>query len=146
MKAEDMNRVFFSFITSVSYFVKHMEVSSPPGTVIGSIEQQWSILTPQFHIKNAAGDVVLKIEGPICTFSICGDVEFKVGFLIFLSACFLIGEDVSCHSLEHWHMTVSFPSYKIGIFFSLLLHLHKLWGPHSFFSSGYLPRAKVARV
>jgi hypothetical protein len=25
---------------------------------------------------------VLKIEGPICTFSICGDVEFKVGFLL----------------------------------------------------------------
>jgi hypothetical protein len=58
-----------------------MEVSSPPGTVIGSIEQEWSILTPQFNIKNAAGDVVLKMEGPICTFSFCGDVEFKVGFL-----------------------------------------------------------------
>lgn len=55
-----------------------MEVSSPPGTVIGSIEQEWSILTPQFNIKNAAGDVVLKMEGPICTFSFCGDVEFKV--------------------------------------------------------------------
>ncbi|GFG29964.1 hypothetical protein Cfor_11749 [Coptotermes formosanus] len=53
-------------------------MSSPPGTVIGSIEQKWSILTPHFNIKNAAGDVVLKIEGPICTFSICGDVEFKV--------------------------------------------------------------------
>jgi hypothetical protein len=58
-----------------------MEVTSPPGTVIGSIEQEWSILTPQFNIKNAAGDTVLKIEGPICTFSICGDVEFKVCFL-----------------------------------------------------------------
>lgn len=72
-----------------------MEVSSPPGTVIGSIEQQWSILTPQFDIKNAAGDVVLKIEGPICTFSICGDVEFKVGFLclcleIWTAACFMM--------------------------------------------------------
>ncbi|XP_069678578.1 phospholipid scramblase 2 isoform X3 [Periplaneta americana] len=55
-----------------------MEVSSPPGTLIGSIEQEWSILTPQFVIKNAAGDVVLKIEGPICTFTICGDVEFKI--------------------------------------------------------------------
>ncbi|KAJ9599499.1 hypothetical protein L9F63_010031 [Diploptera punctata] len=55
-----------------------MEVTAPPGTVIGSIEQQWSILKPIFDIKNAAGDVVLKIEGPICTFSICGDVEFKI--------------------------------------------------------------------
>ncbi|PNF34188.1 Phospholipid scramblase 2 [Cryptotermes secundus] len=58
--------------------LQRMEVSSPPGTVIGSIEQEWSILTPQFNIKNSAGDTVLKIEGPICTFSICGDVEFKV--------------------------------------------------------------------
>ncbi|XP_021940953.1 phospholipid scramblase 2 isoform X4 [Zootermopsis nevadensis] len=58
--------------------LQNMEVSSPPGTVIGSIQQEWSILTPQFNIKNAAGDVVLKIEGPICTFSICGDVEFKI--------------------------------------------------------------------
>jgi hypothetical protein len=61
-----------------------MEVSSPPGTVIGSIEQEWSILTPQFKIKNSAGDTVLRIEGPICTFSICGDVEFKVGFFLYI--------------------------------------------------------------
>jgi uncharacterized protein YxjI len=58
--------------------LQNMEVSSPPGTVVGSIQQEWSILTPQFNIKNAAGDTVLKIEGPICTYSICGDVEFKV--------------------------------------------------------------------
>lgn len=58
--------------------LQRMDVSSPPGTIIGSIEQEWSILTPQFNIKNSAGDTVLKIEGPICTFSICGDVEFKV--------------------------------------------------------------------
>jgi hypothetical protein len=32
-----------------------MEVSSPPGTVIGSIEQEWNILTTQFNIKNSAG-------------------------------------------------------------------------------------------
>jgi len=73
----------FSFIAVVFYVIQNMEVSSPPGTVIGSIQQEWSILTPQFNIKNAAGDTVLKIEGPICTFSICGDVEFKVGWLCF---------------------------------------------------------------
>nr|CAD7424155.1 unnamed protein product [Timema monikensis] len=58
--------------------LQSMEVTAPPGNVIGSIEQKWSICTPLFTIKNAAGDDVLKIEGPICTFSICGDVEFKV--------------------------------------------------------------------
>lgn len=77
------SRILFSFIAVVFYVIKNMEVSSPPGTVIGSIQQEWSILTPQFNIKNAAGDTVLKIEGPFCTFSICGDVEFKVGLLCF---------------------------------------------------------------
>jgi len=77
------SHILISFITVVFYVTKNMEVSSPPGTVIGSIQQEWSILTPQFNIKNAAGDTVLKIEGPICTFSICGDVEFKVGWLCF---------------------------------------------------------------
>ena len=37
-----------------------------------------SILTPQFVIRDHNEDVVLRIEGPICTFSLCGDVEFKV--------------------------------------------------------------------
>lgn len=55
-----------------------MEVSSPPGTIIGLIEQKWSIFKPSFDIKNASGDVVLQIEGPFCTMSICGNVEFKV--------------------------------------------------------------------
>lgn len=55
-----------------------MEVSSPPGTVIGSIEQDWSICKPCYSIKNAAGDIVLRIKGPCCTYSICGDVEFHV--------------------------------------------------------------------
>lgn len=55
-----------------------MEVSAPPGTVVGYVEQEWSILSPSFAIKNASGDTVLRIEGPICTYSICGAVEFKV--------------------------------------------------------------------
>ncbi|XP_053682934.1 phospholipid scramblase 1-like isoform X2 [Sabethes cyaneus] len=55
-----------------------MEVSAPPGNVIGTVEQDWSIFTPQFSIKDQSGNTVLRIEGPFCTFSICGDVEFKV--------------------------------------------------------------------
>ncbi|XP_059614948.1 phospholipid scramblase 1 isoform X2 [Phlebotomus argentipes] len=55
-----------------------MEISAPPGNVIGTIEQEWSIFTPQFSLKDQSGETVLRIEGPFCTFSICGDVEFKV--------------------------------------------------------------------
>lgn len=55
-----------------------MEVSAPPGQVIGRVEQEWSICYPSFAIKNQNGEKVLRIEGPLCTFSLCGDVEFKV--------------------------------------------------------------------
>lgn len=38
-----------------------------------------------FTIRNGANEEVLKIEGPICRFSMCtSDVEFKVIFLIIL--------------------------------------------------------------
>ncbi|XP_034106883.1 phospholipid scramblase 2 isoform X1 [Drosophila albomicans] len=55
-----------------------MEVSAPPGNPIGSIEQEWSICSPSFRILNHLGDTVLRIEGPFCTFSLCGDVEFNI--------------------------------------------------------------------
>lgn len=58
--------------------LQRLEVSAPPGNPIGYVIQEWSILAPQFRVENAAGECVLKIEGPICTMSICGDVEFKV--------------------------------------------------------------------
>lgn len=55
-----------------------MDVSAPPGNIIGRIEQEWSLCYPSFAIKNQNGETVLRIEGPLCTFSLCGDVEFKV--------------------------------------------------------------------
>ncbi|KAM3967721.1 phospholipid scramblase 1 isoform 2-T2 [Aphomia sociella] len=59
-------------------WLQSMEVTAPPGTVIGSIEQEWSICKPCYVIKDAVGDVVLRIKGPVCTFSLCGDVKFYV--------------------------------------------------------------------
>lgn len=53
-------------------------MSAPPGTVVGTVEQEWSIFCPSYAIKNPSGETVLRIEGPFCTFSICGDVEFKI--------------------------------------------------------------------
>lgn len=58
--------------------LQSMEVSAPPGNVIGRVEQEWSLCFPSFAIKNHMGESVLRIEGPLCTFSMCGDVEFKV--------------------------------------------------------------------
>ncbi|KAF5289905.1 hypothetical protein FQR65_LT11716 [Abscondita terminalis] len=59
--------------------LQSMEISSPPGTIIGSIEQKWSIIFPIFNVKNANGDVIFRIEGPFCTLSCCGsDVDFNI--------------------------------------------------------------------
>eukprot|EP00091_Calanus_sinicus_P011013 TRINITY_DN25132_c0_g1_i1.p1 TRINITY_DN25132_c0_g1~~TRINITY_DN25132_c0_g1_i1.p1 ORF type:complete len:231 (-),score=69.40 TRINITY_DN25132_c0_g1_i1:67-759(-) len=58
--------------------LQEMEVSSPPGTVIGTIEQQWTLIYPEFVIKDEGGNPVLKIKGPFCPISCCGDVDFKV--------------------------------------------------------------------
>lgn len=58
--------------------LQSMEVSSPPGSVVGSVQQNWSLFTPDFSLKNASGEEILKIEGPCCTFSMCGDVEFQI--------------------------------------------------------------------
>ena len=72
-------------------------MSSPPGSIIGTVEQQWSILYPRFDviiinvviiiiiilivrfvIKDESGSPILKIEGPLCPCSCCGDVDFSV--------------------------------------------------------------------
>lgn len=67
-----------------------MEVSAPPGNLIGTVEQEWSICFPSFAIKNETGQTVLRIEGPLCTFSFCGDVEFKVRLIqLFVVLSFL---------------------------------------------------------
>jgi uncharacterized protein YxjI len=59
-------------------FLQEMEVYSPPGNLIGSIQQEWSLLSPKYSILDAQGQVALTIEGPICTYSMCGDVEFEI--------------------------------------------------------------------
>ena len=48
------------------------------GNVIGKVQQEWSICSPVYSIKDWANNPVLRIEGPFCTYSCCGDVEFKV--------------------------------------------------------------------
>merc|ERR1719500_2228285 len=59
--------------------LQEMEVSSPPGTIIGTISQQWSIFNQKLLIKDEMGRPVFRIEGPCWTGSCCGsDVEFKV--------------------------------------------------------------------
>ena len=67
--------------TSCLFFccLQKLTVHDNFGNILGYITQQWSLLRPLFKIKNANGETVLRIEGPVCTFSMCGsDVKFKV--------------------------------------------------------------------
>jgi len=60
-----------------------MEVQSPPGTVIGHIEQEYTWF-PTFTVKNADNETVLMIKGPCWTCKWC-DVEFEVRFSVSMS-------------------------------------------------------------
>ena len=53
-----------------------IQVHSPPGTIIGTVEQEWSIFYPKFLIKDENGEPILKIEGPFCGCECCSDVDF----------------------------------------------------------------------
>lgn len=59
-------------------FRQEMEISSPPGTVIGTIHQDMSFCKPYFTVKNAAGEATFKIVGPCIQCRCCADVVFKV--------------------------------------------------------------------
>ena len=57
--------------------LQKIEVQSPPGNVVGYVEQDCTLIYPWFTIKDASGDTVLKIKGPCWTCKFC-DVEFHV--------------------------------------------------------------------
>lgn len=40
--------------------------------------QSWTLCKPGFRVKNAAGETVLRIQGPCCLSDCCGVLEFEV--------------------------------------------------------------------
>ncbi|XP_050096738.1 phospholipid scramblase 2-like isoform X1 [Anopheles aquasalis] len=58
--------------------LQKLEVSAPPGNVIGTVEQQWTLFCPGFNIKDRDGKTVLVIKGPCCQCTLCGDVKFRI--------------------------------------------------------------------
>lgn len=57
-----------------------IQVFSPPGVLIGSIEQEVA-LSPSFNVRNESDRVILRIKGPFITMSLGNDVDFKVNML-----------------------------------------------------------------
>ena len=58
--------------------LQNMTISTPPGTVVGYVKQNCSLCKPSFRIENADEETELVIDGPCCTCSLCGSVEFQV--------------------------------------------------------------------
>jgi len=59
--------------------LQKLTVTSPiTGEVLGLIKQKWHPFLPVFEICDANENVVLKMEGPFCAVSCCGDVNFEI--------------------------------------------------------------------
>lgn len=58
--------------------LQSIDISSPPGKLIGRVKEEWSILSNNYSIKNHLDETILRIEGPCCTCKCCNDVDFKV--------------------------------------------------------------------
>jgi uncharacterized protein YxjI len=58
--------------------VQRIEVTLPPGHLVGTVEQDWSFHSQGFSVKNANGEFVLRIQGPCSGVSGWGDVNFDI--------------------------------------------------------------------
>ncbi|XP_077553074.1 phospholipid scramblase 2-like [Haemaphysalis longicornis] len=58
--------------------LQEMQVQAPPGTIIGSIRQRWSVLFPTFSVLDSNDREVLKVVGPFITSACCNDVVFDI--------------------------------------------------------------------
>ena len=58
----NLNRPLRCQCCCYSCCLQELEVSNPPDTVIGRVEQKWSIIYPKFVIKDQLGEPVLRIE------------------------------------------------------------------------------------
>lgn len=68
--------------------LQSIEVSSPPGQIIGRIQEEWTCWFSNFAVKDENDQTVLRIEGPCCTYSCCSDVTFKVSDAVFIEFFF----------------------------------------------------------
>ncbi|XP_047519669.1 phospholipid scramblase 2-like [Pieris napi] len=58
--------------------LQNIQVFSPPGRKIGSIEQQWAPIKPIYLVRRQNGDAVFWIQGPRITISFFRDLQFRI--------------------------------------------------------------------
>lgn len=69
----------FSCLAGIDCCAQECTIESPPGNVIGSVVQRPTCCSTGFHVKDADGRDIFRIEGPCCCLLIgCQDKEFPV--------------------------------------------------------------------
>ncbi|KAL1469310.1 hypothetical protein MTO96_005010 [Rhipicephalus appendiculatus] len=59
--------------------LQEMEICAPPGTIIGWLRQDCTVIFPKFSVLDSDKNVVLQIHGPFCTTAVvCNDIVFDV--------------------------------------------------------------------
>ncbi|XP_037947187.1 phospholipid scramblase 2-like, partial [Teleopsis dalmanni] len=78
---KEVIHLYRPFSLPCSFFsccLQSIEVTAPPGQIIGRVEQEWTLCLPYFRIKDANDETVLRIEGPCCLANCCNDVNFNI--------------------------------------------------------------------
>ncbi|RMX42103.1 hypothetical protein pdam_00001309 [Pocillopora damicornis] len=60
---------------------EEIEIQSPPGTVIGYVEQKWTWWKAKLEIQDAQRQPIMVVNGPCCPCSCGSDVEFPLNSL-----------------------------------------------------------------
>ncbi|XP_041352138.1 phospholipid scramblase 1-like [Gigantopelta aegis] len=58
--------------------LQKIAVESPPGQIIGYVCQGWYVIFPHFYIQDENYNSILRIKGPLCPCSFCGDVKYNL--------------------------------------------------------------------
>ena len=57
--------------------LSNLEITAS-GQIVGKIKQRADCTEPVFSICDASGEEILKVKGPVCVISCCGDIDFEV--------------------------------------------------------------------
>lgn len=56
-----------------------MDVFASGGRIIGRVQQEWTVMIPEFFIQNSRGEVVYRLAGPnVCGCFMFSESDFKV--------------------------------------------------------------------
>ncbi|CAB3255108.1 unnamed protein product [Arctia plantaginis] len=78
MEVMTINRPFAFTSRVLPCQLQTLEIFSPPGHLIGTVQQQWTALRPLYLVLNERGDSLFWIRGPVNTLTCFKDVQFQI--------------------------------------------------------------------